>query len=481
MFRIAIESTELSSNISDNIFPRITGSIYDYDATFLSTLRALLPSRMEEEDYVHLDIISDGYSERTVKSTPANEMVRNLIDGNEVEDGTIILYNLIRSQSDNYACLELLKSSFVENFHGWHRVEKFTDFFRKTFYSIAFINPEKKSVVMFTDGMDIRRFHYIQCAIPAILPWYFDPAKGLTELERALIESLRQTDAEQYKSLIGKFALQYDFRGANIRALLKGFETQQEEKQKERLSQQIRDLEHSIRRYSDEIASAISRKREKNIMLLGIIEKISQSEEKGSEIMEFFLQNDRFDIVSTYGDELTFTVKDYLEFFDPDMASSVINKNNSYIYDYARNYDRSDVKRLLEAIFVNRTIKLRFCAAYKIGLSGRVDGISGYDFDSNRSFEGYMPNPHIQGYGCIGDFRVPIQQFLDRFEYIGAIHQCAASCKNLNIADTTVMERFMRNLFSDNCEACLELPDGTVVKPGQAIDWINAQEGTSNE
>ena len=481
MFRNVIDDTQLSSAVADNIFPRIAGSVYDYDASFLSTLRALLPSRIGEEDYVNLFVISGGYSERTVKNTPVNEMVRNFIDGDDVENGSIYLYNLTNSQTDNYACLELLKSSFVESFSGWHRVEKFTDFFRKTFYSIAFINPEKKSAVMFTDGMDIRRFHYIQCAIPAILPWYFDPAKGLTELERALIESLRQTDAEQYKSLIDKFASQYDFRGANIRALLKGFETQQEEKQKERLAQQIRDIENSIRRYSDEIATAISKKREKNIMLLGLIDKISQSEEKGSEIMEFFLQNDRFDVVTTYGDELTFTVKDYLEFFDPDMASSVINRNNSYIYNYTRNYDHSDAKRLLEAIFVDRTIKLRFCAAYKIGLSGRVDGISGYDFDRDRTFKGYMPNPHIQGYGCIGDFRVPIQQFLDRFEYIGAIHQCAASCKNLNIADTTVMERFMRNLFSNNCEACLELPDGTVVNPKEAIDWINAQEGTSNE
>ena len=72
-------------------------------------------------------------------------------------------------------------------------------------------------------------------------------------------------------------------------------------------------------------------------------------------------------------------------------------------------------------------------------------------------------------------------------DYIGAIEQCSASCKSLNFNDSPVMQEFMRRMYGisdyqDNINTrCIELPDGTVVTPVDAINWLKAQEVQADE
>ena len=68
--------------------------------------------------------------------------------------------------------------------------------------------------------------------------------------------------------------------------------------------------------------------------------------------------------------------------------------------------------------------------------------------------------------------------------------KCAAeffSCKSLNFNDSPVMQEFMRRMYgiSDYQDSintrCIELPDGTVVTPVDAINWLKAQEVQADE
>ena len=70
---------------------------------------------------------------------------------------------------------------------------------------------------------------------------------------------------------------------------------------------------------------------------------------------------------------------------------------------------------------------------------------------------------------------------LQKRDYIGAVEQCISAVKQLNWADSTVMNYFMGAMYGDNSynNKCIELPDGNIVKPVQAIEWLESQEDNS--
>ena len=94
-----------------------------------------------------------------------------------------------------------------------------------------------------------------------------------------------------------------------------------------------------------------------------------------------------------------------------------------------------------------------------------------------------MPNTHINSYSCMGNYQTTINNLLKRRNYIGALEQCIASCKSLNFGDSTVMREFMGTMYGDNSanNRCIELPDGSVVRPVEAIKWLKQQQVDNNE
>lgn len=93
-----------------------------------------------------------------------------------------------------------------------------------------------------------------------------------------------------------------------------------------------------------------------------------------------------------------------------------------------------------------------------------------------------MPNTHIDRYHCMGNYSRTINELLRKRNYIGALEQCIASCKSLNFGDSAVMGEFMRTMWSNNTVSrCIELPDGRVVKPNEAIRWLDEQEAMNEQ
>ena len=223
MFRSVIDSTPFTTDAANSYFTNIVGDSFSRDVTFLSTLRALVAPRIENGDRINLAFSSTSYEVNTVRSNPAHAVIDAICSDviRREEHGRIQIHNFSSSnQDDNYCCLELIKSDFENRYNGWHRLNKVTDFYRKSFYVLCFINPDIKSVYLFVDNLNVKKMHYLQCSIFAFLPWYFDPEKGVSELEMALINSLRERSAEGYEKCILEISKQYDFRTGKIRALL---------------------------------------------------------------------------------------------------------------------------------------------------------------------------------------------------------------------------------------------------------------------
>ena len=83
----------------------------------------------------------------------------------------------------------------------------------------------------------------------------------------------------------------------------------------------------------------------------------------------------------------------------------------------------------------------------------------------------YLPNPHIQHFGCIGTYAGRFQEYMQKKDYVGAIEQAAVSGRNLNFYDSTVMSTFAKELSHTQIK-CIEKPDGTLLAPLEAINEL---------
>jgi hypothetical protein len=488
LFKTAIQSTPLTSDAANKYFENtITGQHWQRDYTFLATLRALLEPRMKDGENLYLSFNSSQYSDNDCRNTEQKRAVRAIVDDYPTYQGSLRIHTFSNSsQASNYAWLELMKSTFESVYPGWHRVDKVTQFFRKVFYVLCFINPELKSVILFTEDMDMRKMHYLQCGMPAYLPWYFQSDDGeihVSEIEMALIDSLRQKTQNAYEDCISKIAEKYDFNTIRIRQLLAGFESRYERLRCDKVQNDIEYVVDRLNSLNAEIADYLRQQRDLQIQLLGLEAKIAQTGED-SEIMEYFLCNKHLSLENVTDTTMRFVVKDYLTYFDEDMAQRILDNPSSYIYKpngrACNNYILAeDMKLLMTAVFLEQTIKLRVCAAYEFRLEGNVSPLGGYTYGSD--YREYMPNMHIDKFRCMGNYSRTINQLLADHNYIGAIEQCIASCKSLNFGDSPVMSEFARQIYGLSERGavnvrCFELPDGRVVTPKEAIAYL--KEGT---
>lgn len=486
MFRQAINQTALTSDAANSYFEHIRGDSYNGDVTFLSTLRALIAPRMADGESLYLRFDQSNYSENTIRENQPKRLITSLTHNFDINQRGIIYIHSVQSgrQEDNTACLDVVKSNFARVYSGWHRLPRVSDLFRSQFYTLCFVNPELKSVAVFVDSLSQSKMHYLQCAILGFFPWYFSPEKGVTQDEMDLINTLRAKEPNDYSACIAKLAERYDFRTARLRQQLAGFETIYERQQCENVRYNITECDNKINRYNQSISEQLAYRRDYEIQLLGLEAKIAAGGEE-SEIMEYFIHNKKLELDYVDNSEMVFIIKDYISYFDEDNAKRVIDNPNSFVYmpegRACNNYIPADkIKELMYAIFVDQTIRIRVCAAYKFALTGNVTALSNYRFGAE--YASYMPNPHIQHYSCMGNYSRPINEALQRHDYISALEQTTASAKSLNFTDSVVMAKFMREVYGlgdgENTRArrkWFELPDGTCVTSAQAADWVWAQ------
>lgn len=182
-------------------------------------------------------------------------------------------------------------------------------------------------------------------------------------------------------------------------------------------------------------------------------------------------------IVRISSTEVCFVVKGYLEYFDEDVAKAVIANDNSYVYrpggiDCSDRISCEDINLLMTAIFIDRTIRIRLCAAFKYTLGQSISGVS-YNF--GHEYNCYMPNPQIQLFNDLGSAGVAIRKLVSNDNFDGAISCCVVFGSSINLADSVVMQKFIEALYGINNSLnnnCLELPNGIVVTPKLAIAWL---------
>lgn len=479
MFSESIQPTQLSNAASERVFARVTGASIYNDSTFVSTLRALVFPRMPESDTLILDYIRISISAApTLPQFEGRDLINEIVSRDFTQPGHLSIVDFSNSTVAD-AWSTWVKQTFIAQHPGYTRVDKVTDFYCRVFPVQCYINPAIKSSVVFTFGLNIPRMHYLQCGVFAYLPWYFNPADGASDDEMALIESLRQRTPNEYQRLIGVFADKYNLREIGIRTLLDGFEAKYERVEIERITDMIRDNINQIDSLNQRISEVLRAKRDLEIRLLGLQSKMEGAGE--SEIMSFFLNHDNLTLGNVTDDKLYFTVRAPLQYWDEDIAESLLSNPSSFFYaPNGRKCDNiiphDDMRRLLSAVFIDYRVKINFCATYEFSLMGNVRGLSHNQYDG---CEGYAPNPHIHFYSCMGDYTRYVNQFLRDNDYIGAITQCIASCQSLNLGDYAVLKEFMKLIYGLDGQVsprCFVMPDGQILTAKEAAAALSADE-----
>lgn len=483
MFKDRISNTPMTTAAANDFFrDTINGQTWNSDNSFIATLRALLAPRLKEGDVINLAFTKSNYNKSSVDELPAPNAVRHICDAFYDNNNELHIHNFYNTDDEaNDAWMRVFEANFERQYEGWHRVEKVTVFFRKVFEVLCFINPDRKSVILFTNNMNVQKMHYLQCGIFAFLPWYFDQEAGVTALEMELISSLREKKSDHYLDCLTRIASQYDFNTARVKRLLKGFETSFERRRCDQIKADINNLIRSLRSLDQQYADILKNKTEAETMLLGLELKINNAGDE-SEIMDYFLSNRHLVLKNVEGSMMEFIVRAPLDYFDEDMARRCIRNDGSYFYSYAKTsgpFTVENLRMLWDAIFLKQRFKIQFCSAYRFRMEGTVESLSGYDGYGADCCE-YTPNPHIDRYNCMGNYKKIINERLKEHDYIGALEQCIASCKSLNIGDSPVMNefaaRFCERSGGDKNMRCIVMPDGTVKTPREAIEWLVAEK-----
>lgn len=484
MFSYCVSYTPFVSVEASDVMDRVPLRDYAGDRSFCSTLRAMVFPRMGQEDRLDHDFRNSTLSKRNIDRSPLNAVLSGILGiydySDPIRDKILIINVCPDMKEDVEAQMNVVENHLPDYLSGFSRVEKFTAFFRRFFRSLCYENPQSRSTIVFVENLSYRRLHFLQIAIPVMLPWYFPKEKGLSAQEMELIESFQESTQDKYLSALNKMAVSYDFRAARIKNYLGSFEQKFLKKAAETAEENVKKCMDSVHIYEDKISSLMREYYAYSVRLEGLQSKITGGT-VDNEMMNYFLGNKGLQIVSVENDTLRFNCSGYVAYFDEEIIKKYLENKSSVLYRNRRNFSAEDVRLLISAIFLDQTLRLKFCAQYELSLYGSGRAIRGANYEA---LTDCMPNPHLDSYACLGNHAAEINDRLRESDYIGAVEQCVASCMSLNFADSVVIQEFMSSLFrsDDGTERhCIELPDGTMVSAVGALNYLKKQNETGEE
>lgn len=457
MFKEIITNTAFAGdNAAEAVFGNIKDTGAFHDRTFISTMRALLISRMEESEmYELLRAPFDPKRDRTLFVVPCPEQEV----GNQWKD------------------------SFKEL--GWEKVDIVHDFFVKSFPVVGAINRDKKSAVLWSAiNTSVCKLHFVQMAIPIILPWFFNESFGGRALdadEMNLIYALGEKSADKYKECLDVFAARYDVKKMLLRKQLCGISTRALDRQISSKQDRLHQLDGEVRQYSSAISERLRIRKNTEIELLGL-EQAKANSGDDEDLIEFFDGNESVNLVEVDGQgKMKVMFKGYLDVYDPDAAERVIGNRHARMYQDLSEEEAHSLHELLHEVFLSDKPKIRIKTYAVFYVEPGVDAGVIEGFSDRYKCENHMPNPHLDKFSCLGNYVTEISNALiTGADLPSLLNICATAARNINWLDGTVTTEFIEDIL-DNEYVCFELPDGKVVKASEAMDWLLPEDDPDNK
>lgn len=436
-------------------------------SSMTALLRALLINRVS--DSLPSPNVDFCLSNRLTESNTPGENARNTIHrmGYDYSDK-----NYLQIVSCDRGLFVDCKDTILEMINStgakFIEVEKVRIFFKKVMNVLCFINPENKSSIVIFEDKGIDYFHYLLSGIPVFIPWFFQGENAVTESDTRLLSTLTKRTSEEFLRELDRVADENDIRTKKLTIYLNNFEKSFAEKRINTVKSDIDRIMSDIESYKNMLSDLISRKKEKDLILLGLDSKLNSVESK---VLDYFKSNPNIELIRVRDGKLQFVSFGHIECFNEDFAETSIENRNSIIYDYSTQ-GNDDTWRLFSAIFIDNRIKIRTIACYELDISrNKVTGLSHFSYP--KKFDTYLPNTHIDEYNCLGDYEVMMHEALIKEDIIMCIELCIMSSKSINLGDSPVMRKFIPRIT--NGYKCLELPDGTVTDFKGALKYLKEE------
>lgn len=463
----------LVNDIADNLFGNINTVGCCPDWTFAATMRAVLYKRLPSEESARVVLINLNVEVLSPQVIADGIMSKGCGRGYSIfivvpQDRSLWpqLCNTVRA---SIGTGKRFFTDYVEQ-------EDLHVFYMKKFEGLFY--SDGKNELIFLSYINSSILHALQMMIPRYLPSLFSHA-SLSEDETALLKSLGNKSSYDYERLIEQFASKFNMRDEIIRTRLKGFETAYEREEENRVTQT---LAHYRKNYDEHLGQlrAIAKLIQEHLTILsGLQCRLNSSDNNTSELMNYFLCNKKLSIIRVDGASVEFVVRGYADVYDESAVNGYAKNYNSFLYsNISSAVSKEDMEKLYRAVFNDRLYSLCICAAFTLDLKNGVAPRQDYTFPPE--CKDYLPNPHIQEYGCMGGYSHRIAEYLYNKDYVGAIEQTSVSARNLNFHDSAVMEKFSYSLSCTHVK-CIEDADGNHMSPRAAISRMKGGASCQNQ
>ena len=473
MFSKGIHLTAFTSDAAGSLFSNIFTTTSTPDQSFLATLRAMLLNRLPQDESVQLHYNELQLSEINIHDRKASRYM-NFIVPESARYPTPHRHSIfIMCTTDADAnLLDIVRNNEKRYLNGYIRRDDLQVFYARKFKALFYIDVEERTTLIYVNKLELKHFHALQMMISKYLPRLFTNAP-LTEKEMALLKSTGEKSSIAYEKLLEEFAEEVYVRAELIRSKLAGFETVFERIRADELRSEIqmlnRNCEHHLsmfRKDSDKLQSC-------KYTLAGL-ECIINNPSGDSEMMEYFMCNKNLTIIRVNNTAIEFVVTGYADVYDEEGFAMYASNHDGFLYSELHPaISKIQMERLYRAIFGDGNYRLRMCAAYRADMRGGLTALGNYSFLVESKT--YLPNPHIQHFGCIGSYAGRFIEYAKNRDYVGAIEQAAMSARNLNFYDSMVMTTFARKL-SATTATCIESPEGVLLTPQEAIAELEGGE-----
>lgn len=315
MFKDIISSTVLTSETADRCFQdRITGDHFRGDHSVLATARALFGSRLKEGEQIKISCkdvwgVDQGFY-NNVKDSAKN-----------LERGELVIWSVGVLGDDAGKWVNRAKTALNET--GLYELEALKKWFEQSASTHALVYSDQPydpkipkspvnnaKTILILENVSIRYWHLIAALLPRLLGDWFQE-KPRTDKETELCLAFNGDSADKVQELFNEIAKQYDFRSAEIRAMLNGFESQYARQMVKLLQEKADNAENRIRDLMRQIGMEQKAKEQTLAELWGHQEKIKQA--SGSNTMEYFLANQNLYLKSANADMYYENVKRFEE------------------------------------------------------------------------------------------------------------------------------------------------------------------------
>ena len=489
MFSAVIRNTPMNSEAAENFFSRPDNmfiSMYDSgytpDYSFLASVRALLANRLRGNPLTFFSLSCNSSIPRCTGDK--SEAPRYAING-DVGTNRLTLVNFNSTEENNRAWLDALEEFFTKSYPEFTPIPAVTKFFEKQFRVLCYVCVEKKSTIVFSSFIgknQYKYFHYLQCAIPSFFPWYFNKDEGLSDVEYELMRSLLEDKPTHYLAVLQKISEDLGIREWYTRETLHNFSEKQERRRRERAQRDVDSARRSLEEAQERESACRALLLEKEIYLAGCDARIASNTDDG--LADYVIDNRAIEILSVQNDRMRVMFNTYLSYWDPDDVEVLINNRNSYLYySNGTRYDdfisAEDIALLMKAVFIDMELKIRVCSHVEFNMRNYEVHHEWYDY---QIIKDRTPNPHHFHFDCFGNYRRAIENYLCAGDYELAFEQTLAAVMSINPGESTTFAKFMKTLYTgDLNNRCIELPDGSVVDPKGAIEYLKKQkEATAN-